>query len=357
MTRQTKNRRQLNRRGFTLIELLIVIAIIGILIALLLPAVNSVRASARRTKCANNLKQIGIAMHAHHEAHGVFPYGSKDHDLDGADYDPSGSYREGGNWRTALLPYLDQQTVADRIAAITDFRDVGGYSRDVPYVMAPEQSLVISSFICPEEPQPYVRDGSPPWSFTPENGFGISTYIGNAGPITPVPSDNSWGGLFEACGLCTDGTTQDTYCPCTYGDSAEFDRGFMHGHNPGGPGMLDMYPNQIETAHVRDGTAHTLHVGEITGLNRRGDGCGVHGQNQIGWMSTWCTATTVFGINARNIGGTWQDGCASFRSHHIGGCLFVFVDGSVHFLGEDIDLRTFGYLGHRNDGQGAEIPD
>jgi type II secretory pathway pseudopilin PulG len=335
------------------VELLVVIAIIGVLVALTLPAVQSVRELGRKVQCANNLKQIGAALLNYRANHGVYPYGSADHDCDGADYDPSGSFRTGGNWRTFVLPYVEQQSVADEIAALPTLtsHSCWGAARRSPYSMTPAQELVLQVFICPSEPGPYVRSGAAEWSFTPKNGYGISTYMGNAGPVTPVPNDGSWGGLFQACGLCTDGSKKDLYCLCTFGNSPRFRRGFMHGHNPGGPGMLDMYPNGYTSANVRDGTSNTLFVGEITGLDSDGDGCGLSGHDQLGWMSTWCVSTTVFGINTDGIGGRWQDGCVSFRSYHPGGCQFVLVDGSVHFLAETIDVRTFGYLGARSDGE------
>jgi hypothetical protein len=304
-------------------------------------------------QCANNLKQIGLALLNYESGNRVFPYGSADHDCDGAPYDPTKSFRSGGNWRTMILPYIEQQAIADQIAAIPNLRvsTCDASARTHAYSTLPAQKLVLAAYVCPSEPRPHVRSGASIWSFTPENDYGISTYMGNAGPVTPIPSDGTWGGLFPSCGVCTDGTTKDAYCPCTYGDSAQFFRGFLHGHNPGGPGMLDMYPNGYSTSDVRDGTTNTLFVGEITGLNSNGDGCGLAGHDQLGWMSTWCVATTVFGINHQGTGGKWHDGCVSFRSHHPGGCHFVLVDGSVHFLSETIDLRTFGYLGGRNDGE------
>src|SRR3954447_24438274 len=94
------------RRGFTLIELLVVISIIGVLIALLLPAVQAAREAARRAQCTNNLKQLGLAIHGYVDAHGVMPLGSfKMPTPVGAD--PCRGGHEAGVF-IALLPYLEQ---------------------------------------------------------------------------------------------------------------------------------------------------------------------------------------------------------------------------------------------------------
>ncbi|MCS7237757.1 MAG: DUF1559 domain-containing protein [Thermoguttaceae bacterium] len=99
------------RIGFTLVELLVVIAIIGILVALLLPAVNSAREAARRSQCTNNLKQLGLALHLYHDVYQVFPARSAG--------TQSGPVNNGGllSGLVALLPYLEQKPLYDRIAA------------------------------------------------------------------------------------------------------------------------------------------------------------------------------------------------------------------------------------------------
>src|SRR5262249_43919598 len=153
-----------------------------------------------------------------------------------------------------------------------------------------------------------IRGGFADWSFAPMRAAAISTYMGNAGPVSTGPMD--WG-LAKGCGYCTDGRDPQKYCLCTLGNSQRYNRGFYHGHNPNGPGMLDMFPNDMSMRKVKDGASNTLHVGETHGVNNSGDGCG----DYLQWMSTWAVSTTVYGINAKNVGKDWQAGC-NYRSYH-----------------------------------------
>jgi prepilin-type N-terminal cleavage/methylation domain-containing protein len=100
------------RRGFTLVELLVVIAIIGVLVALLLPAVQAARESARRIQCSNHLKQIGLAFHNHHDSLGHLPTGGWGWNYVG---DPDGGFSENqpGGWTYNILPYIEQQALRE----------------------------------------------------------------------------------------------------------------------------------------------------------------------------------------------------------------------------------------------------
>jgi prepilin-type N-terminal cleavage/methylation domain-containing protein/prepilin-type processing-associated H-X9-DG protein len=126
------------RRGFTLIELVVVVTIIGILLALLLPAIQRIRASAMRTQCGNNLKQIGLGAHQYHDTNKVFPAGMR---LRGGK-DP---YRY-ASWLTFLLPYVEQQALW---AATQDaYRQTHSFNQNPPHVGL---STVVPLFTCPAD--------------------------------------------------------------------------------------------------------------------------------------------------------------------------------------------------------------
>src|SRR3954471_2701755 len=148
-----------SRRGFTLIELLVVIAIIAILIGLLLPAVQKVRAAAARAQCQNNLKQLGLALHNYHDTTGFFPPSATN-----AAFNPGWAKVHG--WGPFLLPYIEQGNLANLYQWTSDWNTA---------VNAAAVSTVVKTFLCPSAPAGRM-DNAPP-STVP------------AGPWTASPSD------------------------------------------------------------------------------------------------------------------------------------------------------------------------
>ena len=124
------------RRGFTLVEVLAVLTIVGLLIALLLPAVQA----ARDLQCKNNLKQLGLALHGYHDVNGSFPPG-----LLNSAWPATGPDFERRSWMPTILPYIDQQALYDKIES--HMRTGGGY----PW-FAPGTSSAIATVVCPSDP-------------------------------------------------------------------------------------------------------------------------------------------------------------------------------------------------------------
>ncbi|MGL4511792.1 MAG: DUF1559 domain-containing protein [Lacipirellulaceae bacterium] len=354
MTHQTPYRDS-QTRGFTLVELLVVIAIIGILVALLLPAVQAAREAARRNGCVNNLHQIGLALHSYNSATKAFPYGAHDGDCEGEPHE-----RYPMTWRTLALPYMEQQPVYDAVITLAKRSRTRDCYANRPWDVDPEgvrmQQTEIASYFCPSETGLQLKTGMANWSLPNVGGqstAAVASYFGNAGPVTSGPDD--WG-IPQGAGLCIGNAS----CFATNGNKAPRNRGFFHGHNPNGPGMLDMWPNKYSTEKVTDGTSQTIHVGEATWTEPRPAGVRIDtipgNYETMNWMSSWCVAHTVWGINTDYNTvlppgyANWQAG-HSYRSHHPGGANFLYVDGSVHFLGDDVNLWLFSNLGQRNDGR------
>lgn len=275
------------KAGFTLIELLVVITIIGILIALLLPAVQAAREAARRMHCANNLKQMGLAANQYLEMNGVFP----------------ASWVNGEEriaWARSLLPYLEQNALYDSWDSSIGFLE--GRNGDLA-------ATYLSVYKCPSAPSlpvySYERSGFPP-------RYGTNDYKGCDGVLASDPILTSWGRT-----------------------------GWVRG-------VISRVP--MSSARIQDGLSNTiLLVESVGGTDLFGPG-GKPGTPDRIWYPTdgaWVGRslsglfptvgaiaiglTTPGGINCSNM---YDHGPYSF---HPGGAQVVFCDGSVHFLAENLE--------------------
>jgi prepilin-type processing-associated H-X9-DG protein len=276
-----------------LIELLTVLAIVSILVGLLLPAVQQVRASAQRVACTNNLRQIGLALHNFHSASRCFPpgYAASAPYVDGAsDTTP------GWGWATFILPYLEQQTVFDQL----------DLSRPVQTQLpqgVPQIQCMLKAYLCPSD----------------------------IPPVDPFPIPDAFGGA-----LCLAGPT--SYAACCGDDACETT-------DPAGTGVF-YRDSRTRMTDITDGTSYTIAVGDRAWAYANGTWTGaVSGGVIVRGRYNACipkipgasfpAATLVLAHAHLNNARNDPDGSAGmddFASNHPGGSNFLFADGSVHFI-------------------------
>ncbi len=305
------------RRAFTLIELLVVIAIIAVLIALLLPAVQQAREAARRTQCKNNLKQFGLAFANYHDTFNRFPQGGN---VGCCDYGPGISYM------VRLFPYMDQAPIFNTIVMSVANSTNNAFVNNV-------QATTIPMAICPSDSQGYPANITGGFTVTNYDGSAGSNSFANNGPSNNYPAPpalyNGWG----------DGT-DPTQCS----------------------GMGTRGGPSLSMKDVSDGTSNVILMGEV--LPRCNDHAGNGGlwrENGQSFHSgtaapindftvcPWAQPSQIRFANCSKNVQCWNEAWA-FKSLHTGGAQFLFVDGSVHFMSDNLNYLTYQYLGGRADG-------
>jgi prepilin-type N-terminal cleavage/methylation domain-containing protein len=319
-------------RGFTLVELLVVITIIGILIALLLPAVQAAREAARRSQCNNNLKQYGLALHNYHYSHNVFPPGTSS--WDNPPY---------VGWQVRILPFAEQAPLFDRVQAWA--KQTAGspawYNAPIgPNNLTARESVTVPYCMCPSDTSERFR-----------GGWAQASYSGSLGSQQTPSNNGACNIFFNGGSLANAGVNYEN-------------PGGQSGHgNTADPsqisGMFSRFGMVIGMQHVTDGTSNTFFVGEILhvctdhgeGWWSRNGGANAHASTSVPLNNmTTCPNSQKVTHAACTSPDNWNFSWG-FRSKHPGGAQFLLVDGSSRFVSETIDYMTYQRLGARGDGQ------
>jgi len=296
------------KSGFTLVELLVVIAIIGILIGMLLPAVQQVRAAARRTACQNNLRQIGLAVLNYESANSKFPPGQTwtalEDDPDRLDY----------SWMALVLPHMEANNIFQ------------GINFELPYlnpVNLISAGEVVPGYLCPSTAlEDGARTDNVILDYNDVEGvdLGCTDYMGIAGP------------------------KQSNVNPVT---GEDYER--QHGVIIGTKGLTNedriLVPPSVTFAKITDGSSNTMMVTECTGRGTEQEDEDPNGA----WISGKNISHINKQINSELAGRSWND--ELIFSQHYGGANGVYADGSVHFVSAELAEEPLLALCSRDGGE------
>ncbi|TWU56059.1 DUF1559 domain-containing protein [Rubripirellula reticaptiva] len=361
-----------SRLAFTLIELLVVVGIIGVLVALLLPAVQAAREAARRMQCQNRLKQITLAIHNYHDVHRVMPTS-----MTGADQFPGGAGSGFHSWMARILPQVEEQALHDQIHFDQTLADRTDYSNDADYldytlssshVDAEAASAIVTTFLCPSDPASVPQ-------FTLGTQTGPGSYAGNIGwprsstgpgVTTPLQKQNGVIGLLNPASPDQWQQPRIRFADITDGLSNTMVVGerviaqvFETRDAFGGSSISSNTPISMQSFCGGGSTGRSLSkwVRYCEGVSLADVSYSVsHGH---AWIAGWTFAANhfmpVIPVNQRNchVYGGEDDGMnlVTPSSHHSGGVHVSMADGSVRFMTETIDRELYWALGSRNGGE------